>query len=275
VYASISGFGQYGPDHDQCAYDPLAQAASGFMSLNGERFGPPVRAPIFLADDLAGLHAAITVLGALHHRSRTGEGQHLDVALLESLLFQSNGYLTLGALGVDWPRLGNEFAFAAPANVYECRDGSVFMGVLLDSHWKVLAAVIGRDDLADHPDYATIPSRLRQRDALNTLVAEWASKQSVEEIICILKDAGLPVAAVRTYAEAAADPHVRARAMLQDVRQADGSSVPITGPPAKFSRTPLGIRTGAPALGAHTDEILSDLGYDRETIARLRPEQVV
>src|SRR5207248_2067005 len=111
-----------------------------------------------LADDLGGLHGAIAVLAALHHRSRSGEGQHLDVALLDSLLFQSDGFLTVGAMGFDYPRLGNEYGFAAPANVYEAKDGRVYIGVLLDAHWKVLAGVLGRPDLADG-EYAAIPGR--------------------------------------------------------------------------------------------------------------------
>jgi len=276
IYASISGFGQYGPDHDQCGYDPLAQAASGFMSLNGETDGTPVRSPTFLADDLAGLHGAIAVLGALLHRSRTGEGQHLDVALLDSMLFQSDGFLTMGAMGVDYPRYGNEYCFAAPANVFEAKDGPVFLGVLLDSHWKVLAGVIGRPDLAgDEAGYTTIPGRLADRDAINAMVAEWAATRTVAEIIGILHGAGVAVAPVRTYAEAAADPHVRARGMLQDVVHADGATIPVTGPPAKFSRTPTKVRTPAAALGADSDEILGELGYDAERIARLRANSVI
>ena len=271
VYASISGFGQYGPEHDQCGYDPLAQAASGFMSLNGDADGPPVRAPIFLADDLAGLHGAIAVLGALHHRSRTGEGQHLDIALLDSLLFQSDGFLTVGAMGAAYPRLGNEFCFACPANVYEAKDGPVFLGVLLDSHWTVLAGVLGRPDLAG----ATIPDRLAAREEINRLVAEWAATRTAAEIIETLHAAGVAVAPVRTYAEAAADPHVRARGMLQDVAHPDGSTVPVTGPAAKFSRTPTSVRTPAAALGAHSDEILAELGYDAGRIAALRSAEII
>ena len=274
IYASISGFGQYGPDHDQCGYDPLAQAASGFMSLNGDVDGGPVRSPTFLADDLAGLHGAIAVLGALHHRARTGEGQHLDVSLLDSLLFQSDGFLTVGAMGADYPRFGNEYCFACPANVYEAKDGRVFLGVLLDTHWKVLAGVLGRPELADG-EYAAIPGRLAGRQDINAIVAEWAATRTVAEIMETFHAAGVAAAPVRTYAEAAADPHVRARGMLQDVVHPDGSTVPVTGPAAKFSRTPTKVRTPAAALGAHSDEVLAELGYDAERIARLRAGSVI
>jgi formyl-CoA transferase len=150
VYVSISGFGQFGPDHERPGYDPMAQAASGFMSLNGDPDGAPVKAATLLADDLGGLHGAIAALAALCHRRDTGEGQHVDVSLLDAMLFQSNGYATLGALGVPYPRMGNEYVFAAPARAFACVDGHVYMGVLLDSHWKELARLVGRPD-APHP----------------------------------------------------------------------------------------------------------------------------
>ncbi|MCP5045379.1 MAG: CoA transferase, partial [bacterium] len=142
VYVSISGYGQWGPDAGRVGYDPLAQAESGFLSLNGSPDGEAVKSPTFLADDLAGLHGALAALAALRHRDATGEGQHSDVALLDSLLFQSAGYLTLGAMGVDLPRRGNDFRIAAPARTYPCADGEVMAGVLLDSHWQTLTALI-------------------------------------------------------------------------------------------------------------------------------------
>jgi formyl-CoA transferase len=268
VYVSISGYGQFGPDTEKVGYDPLAQAASGFLSLNGDPDGEPVKAPTFLADDLAGLHAALATLAALHHRERTGEGQHVDVALLDAMLFQSTGYLTLGAMGVDLPRLGNEFRIAAPAKTFACSDGSVMAGVLLDSHWRRLAALLERPELADHPDYATAPARIVHRDAVNGLVSEWAGGRTVAEVVEAFADADIPAAAVRTYAQAAQDPHVRERDMLQTVRGAEGT-VPVVGPAAKLSRTPTRVRTAAPTLGQHNREILEELGYDARRIETL------
>src|SRR5215831_9732957 len=181
IYVSISGFGQWGPDHDCVGYDPLAQAASGFLSLNGAPDGEPVKSPTFLADDLAGLHAAFAALAALRHRDRTGEGQHIDVSLLDAMLFQSNGYLTLGALGDPLPRLGNEFRIAAPARVYRGRDGDVLVGVVLDAHWRALAARIGRPELGNDPRYATVPARLARRAEVDAVVAEWVATRTVRE----------------------------------------------------------------------------------------------
>lgn len=275
VYVSISGFGQWGPDFDQAGYDPVAQAASGWLSLNGEPGGAPVKSPTFLADDLAGLHGALAALAALRHRDRTGEGQHVDVSLLDVLLFQSNGFPMLAALGVELPRLGSQFQVAAPAGVFRCRDGWIMAGVLLDAHWKILARAIGRPELADHPDFATTPARLARRAAVQALLADFCAPRASAEVVELLLRERLPCAPVRSYAEAARDPHVRAREMLQEVELEDGTRAPVVGPPVKYSRTPLRVVRGAPALGAHSDEILAELGLDPASIARLRADGIV
>ena len=270
VYVSISGFGQWGPGRDRLGYDPLAQAESGFLSLNGSPDGEPTKSPTFLADDLGGLHGALAALAALRHRDLTGEGQHVDVSLLDALLFQSTGYLTLGAMGAELPRMGNQFRVAAPANAYRCRDGRIVVGVLLDAQWRRLAPVLGRAELAGNPDYATVAARIAQRAEVDGMVAAWAAERSAAEALAALAAADVPAAPVRTYAEAARDPVVLAREMLQPTAQPDGSVVPLTGPPAKLSRTPIRVRTAAPALGAHDEEILGELGYDAAARERLR-----
>jgi formyl-CoA transferase len=275
VYVSISGFGQFGPEHDRVGYDPIAEAESGFMSLNGSPDGPPTRCATYLCDDLAGLHGTVSALAALRHRDLTGEGQHIDVALLDSVLFQSNGMLTLGAIGLPLERLGNASLLSAPVDVYNCRDGQIFLGVLLDSHWRIFSAILGRSELADDPRFITATARLKNKRECDRITSEWLAARGVAEVVAEFNRAGIPVGPVRTYAETAQSPHVRERDMLQQVVQEDGRTAPITGPAAKFSRTPTRIRTRAAELGEHNREILEELGFDEATRNRLREIKVI
>ncbi len=271
VYVSISGFGQFGPYCDRPGYDPIAQNFTGWSSLNGEPDGGPTKAPTFLGDDLGGLHAALGALGALYHRNRTGEGQHVDIALVDGLIFQSNGQLTIGALGLTSLRWGNQFAIAAPVNVYVCTDGRVYTGVLLDSHWRTFCEHIGRPDLAR----ITAPERVERRAELDALLAAWCVTRSTGDVVETMTRLGLAVTRVNTFVEAAQDPHVQARDMLQNTALAGGAQVPLTGPAAKFSRTPTRVRSAAPTLGEHSDSILTELGFSATQIADLRAKHII
>jgi len=275
VYVSITGWGQFGPYHQWPGYDPLAQAFSGFASVNGSPDAPPTKAPTFFADDLGGLHGAIGAMAALRHRDRTGEGQHVDVALLDAILFQSNGLPTLGAMGIKPARMGNEFGFAVPANVYQCRDGPVYVGILLDAHWKTLARVIDHAELADDPEFATGRDRAKNRDACNALLGAWLAERTRAEAMDILSGEGLCIAPVNTYGEAAQSPHVLERDMLQPTQLEEGPTVPITGPAAKFSRTPTRVRSAAPSLGQHNEDILAEIGYDEAARRKLKDSGIV
>ena len=270
IYVSVTGFGQFGPDHEAAGYDPLAQATSGFMSINGSPEAPPTKAGSFLADDLGGLHGAIGAMAALRHRDQTGEGQYVDIALLDAMIYQTDGMPTLGAMGIQPERWGNEFGFAVPADVYECSDGPVYAGALLDEHWQRLAHIIGQPELAENESFATRDGRAENRDVCNMLLGGWLAERSRDEAIKILRDAGLAVGRVQTFVEVVEDPHVQERDMLQPVTHHDGTTVPIVGPSWKFSRTPVKIRTPAPALGQDNKAILAELGLTDEQVAGLR-----
>jgi len=271
IYVSISGFGQFGPLSDRPGYDPIAQNYSGWSSLNGAPDDGPTKAPTFLGDDLGGVHGALGAMAALFHRLRTGEGQHVDIALTDALIFQSDGLLAAGALGIPMRRWANQFAIAAPVNRYACTDGYIYGGVLLDSHWKQLARIIGREDLAGTVGI----ERIKRREEFDLLVAQWCIRHSTAEVVDLWNTAGLAVTRVNSFAEASREPHLAAREMLQEVTLTDGKTVPIVGPAAKFSRTPVRIRHAAPALGQDNAEILGALGVDAAGLEALKRDGVI
>jgi crotonobetainyl-CoA:carnitine CoA-transferase CaiB-like acyl-CoA transferase len=169
------------------------------------------------------------------------------------------------------PRFANQFAIAAPVNVYACTDGCIYGGVLLDTHWKALCALLGREDLAG----LRAAERIAQREECNEVLAAWCRERTTATVVAEFTAIGLAVTRVNTYAEAAREEHVRERDMLQPVRLSDGSEVPLTGPAAKFSRTPTRVREAAPVLGQHNAEIYATIGLDADDLARLREDGVI
>lgn len=262
ILVSVSGWGQWGSGSSRGGYDPVVQAASGWLDLNGDPAGEQVRAPTFLADDIAALHAAIAALAALRHRDRTGDGQHVDVAMFDALLFQSAGFPTLAATGFPLRRWGNETEFVVPANRFRCSDADVYLAVARDRHWRAVAKIIGRGDLAVAPGFARNDERLANRAAVNAVIAEWCATRTAGDVVAALEPAGVVVTRIRSYAEAVSDPLVAERAVLEHTKLSDGSLVPLVAPPAKFSRTPTSVRRGAPRPGQHTDEVLEEWGID-------------
>jgi formyl-CoA transferase len=275
VYVSISGWGQFGPESPRAGYDPIAQAASGWMALNGPADGAPCKGPTYVGDDLAGLHGVIGALAALQHRDRTGEGQHVDSSLLDTVLFQSNGFLTLAAMGEPTPRMGSEVTVTCPVNTFTCQGGHVFLAVALDAHWAALCRVMGRPDLIDAPGYATNVERVDNRAAVNAVVSDWCARHPVAEVDRALGAAGLAVARVESFEDAARNPHVLERDMLQTVELEDGTMAPLTGPALKFSRTPVRVRHASRAVGADNDVVLGEIGLDAATVAGLRERGVI
>jgi crotonobetainyl-CoA:carnitine CoA-transferase CaiB-like acyl-CoA transferase len=275
VYVSISGYGQFGPYATRAGYDPTAQALSGLMWLNATGDNPPMKTPIYISDELAGLHAAFAALAALKHRDARGEGQHIDVSLVDATVASSTGQPTLAAQGLPTPRLGNTYPFGAPSNVYSCRDGWLYAGVLLDTHWAKLAAILGRPELAADPDYATIPARVARRSELDQMLADFCAARTRDDIIRQFSDIGLSVEKILTPAEMVDDPHIRARGTIQSVKQDSGVELLIEGPPAKMSRTPVRIRRAAPQHGMDTDLVLAAAGFDEARRRRLREQGII
>jgi len=275
IYISISGYGQFGPYCRRAGYDPAAQALSGLMWLNGVGDGPPLKAPIYFSDEVTGLHAAFAALAALRHRDTHGEGQHVDVSLLDATVASCTGQPTLAAQGLPTPRLGNVYPFGSPANVYACLDGWVYAGVLLDTHWVKLAELLGRPELGKHPGYATIPARVARREELDHMMAEFCKTRMRDQVLDAFAGIGLSAEKVLTPGEMVHDPHVKARETIQAARQPSGAVVKTEGPPAKMSRTPVRVRRVAAPHGWHTDEVLKAAGFDDKERAKLRDEGII
>lgn len=275
VYVSISGYGQYGPYATRAGYDPTAQAMSGLMWLNAIGDDPPMKTPIYISDELAGLHAAFAALAALKHRDTHGEGQHIDVSLVDATVASCTGQPTLAAAGLPTPRLGNTYPFGAPANVYACADGWLYAGVLLDTHWVKLSAQLGRAELGTHPDYATMSARVARREELDKILADYCAKRTRDEVIAEFSGIGLSVEKVLTPAEMVADPHIQARETIQSARHPSGAELRMEAPPAKMSRTPVRIRRAAPQHGMDTDEVLAEAGFDATRLRKLRDEGII
>jgi formyl-CoA transferase len=275
VYVSISGYGQYGPYRQRRGYDPQAQALSGLMWLNGVGDGPPMKVPIYFSDEVTGLHAAFAALAALRHRDAYGEGQHVDVSLLDATVASCTGQPTLAAQGLPTPRLGNLYPFGSPANVYPCLDGWVYAGVLLDTHWVKLAALLGRPELGKHPDYATIPGRVARREELDRMLADFCKTRTRDQVIDAIGGIGLVAEKVLTPVEMVQDQHILARETIQAAKQPSGAVVKTEGPPAKMSRTPVRIRRVAVPHGSDTDEVLKAAGFDDTERATLRNDGII
>lgn len=276
IYVSITGFGQFGPYSERPGYDPAAQAYSGFMWMNRHNMDDiPMRAPTFLADELAGLHGALGAVAALRHRERTGEGQHVDVSLLDAAIDSSTGSLALAASGITMPPIGNPIYFAAPTGIYACQDGHVYAGVLLDAHWKTLAGMIGRPELAEDPRYANFMGRIQHRPEVDAILGEWCMQHTREEVVELCRVNQIAVAAVCSPQEAVNDPHVQAREAFQTMKTGGNTEIRLNNPAPKFSRTPVRTRTIAPQLGENTDAVLEEIGMGAEERAALRAKGII
>src|SRR5213594_3326411 len=262
ILVSVSGFGQYGPYTERPAFDSLGQAMSGLMTLTGQQEGKPIGTASSVVDRYTALHATIGTLAALRHRERTGEGQVVDVCLLDSALtmveIPTSYYLATGEEGGEGGR-----------PPYRARDGWVVISAAGREMASALMRLVGGDDDATPMPGSSVADRRR------AIVEKWCADHTVEEICAALMDAGIPVAPVRTIPEVAKDPHLWEREMLVKMEDAVAGEMYVPGVTIKMSGTP-GRLGAVPTPGQHTDEILQNvLGYDRAAIDRLRAAKVV
>ena len=260
IYCSISGYGQNGPRASLPGYDVVIQGESGFMDVTGSADGEPTRAGVAITDFLAGLYAVQGILLALYDRQRTGLGQHVDIALFDSML--SVMRLPLGILqatGSAPGRIGNDHPSIAPYETLNLRDGKIIVAVGNPRLWRQFCDAIERPDLMTDARFATNADRVANRVALKVDLESAFDRFTLDELIERLEAYKVPCGRVKTIAEAIADPQVAARNMLPTLFLKGFGEVATLGTPVKLSRTPAEVSLAPPGLGEHTDEVLEDL----------------
>ncbi len=267
VYCSVSGFGQTGPNRNRPGYDLMAQGYGGIMSLTGAPDGPPMKVGVGIADVMCGMYATIGILAALRHRDATGEGQHIDLSLVDTqtawLINEGTNYLASGQLP---QRRGNAHPNIVPYDAFAGADGHVLIAVGNDAQFARFCDVIGLPDLSANPDYATNSMRLKNRDALMKHLHPALAKIAVADIVDRLNSVGVPVGPIQNVAQALSSDQAKAREMVISVDCPDvqGGQVRLLGNPLRFSRTPVQYRMAPPHFGQHTDEILAELNDPKD-----------
>jgi len=278
VYASITAFGQYGPYAPQRGYDILAQAISGYMSITGFPDNPPTRSGQSISDYYAGMLCAFSIVSALHYRNRTGQGQYIDIALLDSLLIALDNLgerYTVG--GEILTRAGNVSFGGSSSGVYSTTDGYVAIGAgTSDLVWRRFCQTIAKPALAQDPQYATTAARRMRRDAVAALIQEWTGARTKAEVVSTLTAAGVPAAPVNNVAEMVADPQVQAREMFVALEHPTYGPVTITGTPLKLSATPARVERLAPLPGEQNEAIFVGLlGHAKDELEQWREAGII
>lgn len=271
VYCSISGFGQDGPYAQRAGYDFAVQGLGGLMSVTGNADGEPQKVGVAVADLFTGMYATVAILAALRHRDATGDGQVIDLALLDTqvaMLANLGSHYLVG--GEVPPRQGNAHANIVPYQVFPVADGHLVVAVGNDRQFARLCGLLDLAVLADDSRYATNPARVRHRETLVPLLQDAFRTKERRAWLASLEAAGIPCGPVNDIADVFADPQVRARGMVGHVEHPHAGMVPLVASPLKLSATPVDLRHAPPLLGQHTDEVLREAGYDDEEIAALR-----
>lgn len=276
VYASLSGFGQTGPYASRGAYDIIIQGMGGIMSITGEPGRSPVRVGVSIGDLAAGLFTAIGILAALQARGRTGEGQLVDVGMLDcQVALLEHAVIRYTTTGEVPGPLGARHPSITPFEAFEAKDGFFVLGVGT-RQWERFCQKIGLPSLAEDPRFKTNALRTEHYEALRPILAEVIKTKTVSEWIKEMEEIGIPCGPINTVDKVVEDPHVQARGMIVEVEHQGVGKIKMAGCPLKFSATPGGIQGPAPKPGEHTEEVLTQLlGYSTEQVETLRQEGVV
>lgn len=277
IMARVSGFGQDGPYAARAGYGAIGEAMGGLRYVVGDPSTPPSRVGISIGDTLAAMFATIGVLSALHERERSGRGQVVDSAIYEAVLGVMESLVPEWAIaGYQRERTGAILPGIAPSNVYPTSDGLwILIAANQDTVFARLAQAMGQPELAEDERYATHVARGERQAELDDLIAEWSSQHTAEEIETLLSETGVPVGKIYRAAEMLADPHFRARGTITTVPHPVLGGVPMQNVFPRLSRTVGQVRWPGPELGAHTEEVLAELGRTPDQVAALREAGVV
>lgn len=278
IYCSLTGFGHTGPYRAKAGYDYMVQAMGGIMSLTGPADGEPCKMAVAYTDVMTGHYALIGILAALYHREKTGEGQFIDISLLDTqvgaLYNIGQNYLTSGE---EPRRMGNEHASIVPYQAFKASDGYVVLAVGNDRQFRDFCAFAGKPEWADDPRFATNSNRVRNRAGLIPLIREVMAQRSIDDWVDGLEGRGVPCGPVNTLPRVFADPQVQARGMTCDMAHPlSPAPVKLISNPLKFSKTPVSYRKAPPVLGSDTEDVLKqDLSLTDDDISTLKRKGVV
>jgi crotonobetainyl-CoA:carnitine CoA-transferase CaiB-like acyl-CoA transferase len=281
VYCSITGFGQTGPYADKGGYDFLIQAMGGLMSItglpDGVPGGGPMKVGVPIIDLFTGTYATVAILAALRHRDATGEGQHIDCALLDTQLSllsnQASRYLNGGAVP---GRLGNDHPDIVPYRDYACADGDIVVALGNDRQFRDFAAILGLASLVEDARFVTVALRSINREALHAVIGPVVARWRVDDLVAAMEAAKLPAGKVQSVPEIIGDPHVVERASVQTMHRDDGTPLRVVGFPAKLSATPARYDHAPPRAGVDTRDALSEaLGLSADALDVLAAEGVI
>ena len=277
IYCSISGFGQDGPYQSRPAYDQIMQGISGLMSITGDPEGEPEKIGVAVTDIGAGMWAAFAVMSALYRREQDGQGQYIDISMLDAqvawLTYQAGFYF---AYGRPPQRLGKAHPTLVPYQAFMAKDGKYFnVAVGSERLWERFCRAVNREDLKEHPDYATNGVRVENRGALVPLLQEYFLTRDAGEWVADLQANSVPAGPINDLADVFSDPQVLHREMFLEIPHPTLGSIKQTGLPIKFSRTPGRLDQHPPLLGEHNRAILEDLGYSQPEIDDMVASSVI
>lgn len=273
IYASISGFGHTGPYKSRPGYDLIAQAMGGSMSVTGLPESEPTRAGLSIGDLMAGMNAAIAVCASLYKRTQTGLGQHIDIALLDSIIAGQEAKLMEYIYTGNIPqKTGNRYVASAPYDSFRAKDTDFVMASGTDVHFQKLTAMMGMTELLEDPRFCNTPARQQNHKPLKEIIEAWASDKTAMECVNLILGAGIPAGPINNMKDVYEDPNTRIREMIVEVRHPDAGKLEVIGNPCKMSRYPCTYTTAGPYVGQNNEDIFEELGFTAEQLDAYRGE---